>query len=114
MVALSLPLSDIEVASIGLAGNWKEIPSWLLASLERLCKTTPAGLLDAAKQNAQIGLLSDVLERSGLIKLLTPEAQRDLATNLALSQVIQSVLWSSMHEIDLVFSEMGIETTYLK
>jgi hypothetical protein len=112
---LTVPLSDIDVLSIGLIGDWREVvPPWLVDAARRALSANAALAIQTLEQRHQAGLLTSILQRAELWSLLSGEQRNRLTDVNALWDVLASVLRSYAAQISTLCSSIGIRHVFLK
>ncbi|MGQ9366546.1 nucleotidyltransferase family protein [Azospirillum sp. ST 5-10] len=114
MAELFLPMDDLDVVGIGLAGSWSEPPRWLADALARAVAAQPGELLALSHQRNQIGLLESALRRLDLLEALPPAERARLDGELLAIGLVQDVLLGQLVKLDALFGMLGIRPTYLK
>ncbi|EJN13537.1 hypothetical protein PMI42_03110 [Bradyrhizobium sp. YR681] len=114
MAALLLPLLDVDVIGIGLAGSWKRYPGWFAEALLRAVQSDADALVAVSHQRNQIGLLDRALERLALRPHLPQSARARIEDELLAINLVQDVILGEMTKLDHLFGLLEIKPTYLK
>ena len=113
MASLSVNLNPFDVVRIGLAGDWAEVPAWLISALSESVSRSQEDLVEYCGYS-QNCLLETTLKQVGLWTDLKESVRRRITTTTTVSRILGDALRAGAAEIDYVLGRLGIQPVYLK